>query len=77
MKYIYISLHGSLSLRCVYHSGISHKQSGRIPSRDLSEQIKCRTLTPLFTDSINIDYVDPQVYAEIYKQGKTESDVED
>lgn len=48
-----------------------------IPSRDLSEQIKCCTLTPLFTDSIDIDCVDPQVYAEIYKQGKTESDVED
>lgn len=28
-------------------------------------------------DSIDIDCVDPQVYAEIYKQGKTESDVED
>lgn len=40
-----------------------------IPSRDLSEQIKCCTLMPLFTvmaDSIDIDCVDPQVHTEIY-----------
>lgn len=50
-----------------------------IPSRDLSEQIEFCTLMPLFTvmaDSLDIDYVDPKVHAEIYKQGKTESDVE-
>lgn len=48
-----------------------------IPSRDLSEQIKCCSL--LFTvmaDSIDIDCVDPKVHKEIYKEGKTESDVE-